>query len=97
MKTLSELSSGVKKFSPASRLVSTLRRNSPLRSSSESGSRISTLERSCSSSSCDIIFLYLSPLITVNDHRPQQSDALDKRYILPIGGVVSPLFSYTLL
>src|SRR5215210_833102 len=83
-----------------------LRRNSPLRSSSESGSRISTLERSRTSSSCDIIFLSLlllpssahplSSVTTVNDHRKQQNNALDKRYLLPIVGVVSPLFSYTL-
>src|SRR5215211_5239030 len=57
MKSLSLVSSGGKKVSPESRLISRLLFNSPLRSSSESGSRISTLERSCTSSSSGIIFL----------------------------------------
>jgi hypothetical protein len=35
-------------------------------------------------------------MTTVKDYRKQQNDALDKRYLLPIGRVASPLFSRTL-
>src|SRR5215207_1174999 len=63
MKSFSVVSSGEKKVSPESRLMSRFLSNSPLRSSSESGSRVSALERTCTSSSSGIIFLSLLLLL----------------------------------